>query len=410
MTAIEVKRLTAAGRHAVGGVPGLYLYIRGNSKSWILRVKVGEQRTDLSVGSYADLTLADARHKAAQLRNDIAKGVNPLAEREKAKEAARVAKVEAVTFRAAAAEYIKAHRPGWTNKKHAQQWENTLRDYAHPVIGDLPVGKVTVDHLLNILSPIWISKAQTAARVRNRIELILDAAKAKGQRKGENPARLRGNLALLLPKQSKATTVNHHPALPWQELPAFMARLAATDGAVMRALEFAILTACRVGEAVGAQWSEIDEEGKTWTIPASRMKARREHVVPLSDATQALLARLKQEARRPSPFIFPSSRIGADHVSEKAPHAALSRLGYEVGSVTVHGFRSTFRDWAAEATNHSREAIELALAHKVAMGAEAAYWRGAMLEKRAALMQDWADYATGKLRGDNVIPMARAKA
>lgn len=409
MTVVEVRRLTADGRHAVGGVPGLYLYIRGNSKAWILRVKVGERRKDLSIGSYADLTLADARQKAAQIRNDIAKGIDPLAERGKTKEAARVAKVEAVTFRAAAAEYIEAHRPGWKNKKHAQQWENTLRDYAHPVIGDLLVGKVTTDHLLRILSPIWISKAETAGRVRNRIELILDAAKAKGQREGENPARLRGHLALLLPKQNKAARVIHHPALAWRELPAFMATMNSAKGTGARALEFVILTACRVGEAVKAQWSEIDEDAKTWTIPAARMKASREHVIPLSDAALALLAKLRGEGRR-SRFVFTSKHIDADHVSEAAPHTALRRAGYESGSVTVHGFRSTFRDWAAETTSHSREAIELALAHKVAMGAEAAYWRGAMLEKRAALMQDWADYATGKLRGDNVIPMARAKA
>lgn len=409
MTALEVKRLATDGRHAVGGVPGLYLYIRGNSKTWILRVKVGEQRADLSIGSYADLPLADARQKAAQIRTDIAKGGNPLADRDKAKQAAKAAKVEAVTFKAAAAEYIEAHRPGWKNKKHAQQWENTLRDYAGPVIGELRVADVTTDHLLRILSPIWIAKAETAGRVRNRIELILDAAKAKGQRSGENPARLRGHLALLLPKQNKAAAVVHHPALPWPELPAFMAALNNAQGAGARVLEFVILTACRVGEAVNARWDEIDEHAKTWTIPAARMKANREHVIPLSDAALALLARLKAD-NRPSPFVYPSKHIDADHVSEAAPHTALRRLGYEPGRVTVHGFRSTFRDWAAETTNHSREAIELALAHKVAMGAEAAYWRGSMLEKRAALMQEWADYATGKQSGNNVIPMVRAKA
>ncbi len=298
-----------------------------------------------------------------------------------------VAKARAVTFKTVATDYIAAHRAGWKNIKHAQQWENTLATYAEPIIGHLPTYDVTTAHLLDILHPIWTEKPETASRVRNRIELVLDAAKARGLREGENPARWRGHLDKLLPKRSKVRAVKSHAAMPWADLPAFMVQLATVEASSARALELTILTACRTSEVLNAKWDEIDHETRTWTIPAERMKAGKAHRVPLADAALAVLDALPRER---SAFLFPGMKPGKP-LSNLAMTMTMRRMN--MGHLTVHGFRSTFRDWAAERTHYPREVCEMALAHKIAAGAEAAYWRGDIFEKRRALMIDWAQYA-----------------
>ncbi|MGE6992107.1 tyrosine-type recombinase/integrase [Pseudomonas sp. NPDC047961] len=294
-----------------------------------------------------------------------------------------------MTFKKVATDYIAAHRAGWKNVKHAQQWENTLATYAEPVIGHLPAAEVSTAHVLEILQPIWITKTETASRVRNRIELILDAAKARGLRDGENPARWRGHLDKLLPKRAKVRAVEHHTALPWPDLPAFMDGLAKHDALSYAAIRLTILTACRTSEVLGATWDEVDLESHTWTIPAARMKAGKDHRVPLSDAALKVLGSLPRIDG--SPYLFPGARQGRP-LSNLAMLMGLRRMGR--GNLTMHGFRSTFRDWAAERTQYPREVCEMALAHKIAEGAEAAYWRGDIFEKRRALMADWAKYAT----------------
>jgi len=387
---------------------GLYFQVsKTGGTSWIFRYKIAGKSRDMGLGPYPETGLADAREKAVEARRKTKAGIDPLAEREAERERQQVeqererqrieaeraalerAKVRAVTFRAVAADYIAAHRAGWKNAKHAQQWANTLATYADPVIGHLPTDEITTAHLLEILQPIWGEKTETASRVRNRVELILDAAKARGLRDGENPARWRGHLDKLLPKRSRVQARTHHAALPWAELPAFMDALAAHDDLTHHAMRLTILTACRTSEVLGATWSEIDRETRTWTIPAARMKAGKEHRVPLSGAALAVLDSLPRVAG--SPYLFPGARKGRP-LSNMAMLMGLRRMGR--GDLTMHGFRSTFRDWAAERTHYPREVCEMALAHVVAGGAEAAYWRGDVFDKRRALMADWAAYAT----------------
>ena len=287
LTAIEVKRITEPGRHPVGTVPGLMLMIRENGvKGWVLRAMVKGTRTDIGLGGYPGVTLADAVKRARELREDIAKGVDPRAEK-------KAAKAAVMTFKKAADEYVKLHRASWKNAKHAQQWENTLATYVHPTVGSLPVKDVDTPHVLEILKPHWTTKNETMVRVRNRIELVLAWAMASGHReRGLNPAAWRGHLDHALPKPSKVNNRQHHAAMPWQDVPEFMRKLAQVEGMSARCLEFTILTACRSGEARGATWEEIDLGGKAWNIPADRMKAGRPHRVPLADRVVKLLAAL----------------------------------------------------------------------------------------------------------------------
>lgn len=392
LNAKQVDNLSEPGTYDDGD--GLRLMVKmSGSKSWVFRYQFQGKRRDMGLGSFPAVSLKAARLIIAEHRRTMAVGIDPMAardaERERQQEEQRQQAAKRVTFESVTAEYIEAHRRAWKNAKHAQQWENTLATYAAPIIGQLSPAEITTGHVLEILQPIWAEKTETASRVRNRIELILDAAKAKGLRDGENPARWRGHLDKLLPKRSKVQARQHHAALPWSELPAFMVELAAHDDLTYQAMRLTILTACRTSEVLGATWTEIDLESRTWTIPAARMKASKDHRVPLSDAALAVLASLPRIEG--SPYLFPGARKGRP-LSNMAMLMGLRRMGR--GELTMHGFRSTFRDWAAESTHYPREVCEMALAHTVATGAEAAYWRGDVFEKRRALMADWAAYAT----------------
>ncbi len=385
-----------AGKHQDGD--GLSLVVRASgSRAWELRYQKDGKRHQLGLGGFPAVSLKDARLAAAAERAKLRAGIDPKTARDTEREAKRLESAQAVTFSAVAAAYIEAHRPSWKSAKHGQQWANTLQTYAYPIIGQLPPAEVTTAHVLEVLQPIWTAKPETASRVRNRMELVLDAAKARGLRDGENPARWRGHLDKLLPKKAKISSRQNFPALPWPELPAFMAEVRQHDALSFQAIRLTILTACRTSEVLAATWAEIDREARTWTIPASRMKAGREHRVPLSDAALQVLDNLPRLAG--NPYLFPGARPGRP-LCGVSMLAALERMGR--GDLTMHGFRSTFRDWAAERTNYPREVCEMALAHTVATGAEAAYWRGDIFEKRRALLADWAAFATST-PAENVI-------
>ena len=387
--ALEVKRLKAAGWHAVGGVAGLGLEVKPTgARSWTLRVMVGAKRREIGLGAFPEVGLADARDKARATRAEIRDGVDPVEKRREARSLRVAAQTAGMTFDQCAAAYIKAHREGWKNPKHAQQWENTLATYAGPVIGAMLVRHVETPHVLAVLEPIWREKTETASRLRGRLESILDWATVRSEREGLNPARWRGHLDKLLPAQSKVSKVEHHAALPWREIGPFMAHLRAADGMGARCLEFAILTAARSGEARGATWAEIDMQARTWTVPGTRMKAGKDHRVPLSPAALALLDKLPRIVG--NDLVFPAPRGGV--LSDMTLGAVLKRM--EV-PVTAHGFRSTFRDWAAESTAYPGDVVEMALAHAIGDKVEAAYRRGDLLEKRQRLMNDWAEYCEG---------------
>lgn len=383
---LAVAKITAPGLHFVGGVQGLALQVwASGGRSWVLRVPIGGKRREMGLGPYPEVTLAKAHSAAREAREKIRRGIDPIAERAKAQSALRAAAVAALTFDECAAAYVKAHEAGWRNVKHAQQWRNTLKQYASPVFGGLLVRDVAVPQVLQALEPIWTEKNETAVRLRGRIELVLDWATARGLREGSNPARWRGHLDKLLPRPSKVNGREHHPALAVGEVGAFMARLRVAEGMGARALEFTILTAARSGEARGATWAEIDLAAKVWTVPADRMKAGKEHRVPLSDAAVVLLKGMPTDDRKG--FVFPSPRGGA--LSDMTLSAVLRRM--EVPAVP-HGFRSTFRDWAAERTSYPREVAEMALAHTIGDKVEAAYRRGDLFEKRRLLMAEWATF------------------
>lgn len=397
LTAIEAKRITEPGRHPVGTVPGLMLMVRDNGvKGWVLRVSIRGKRADIGLGGYPGVTLADAVKRARDLRAGIPKGVDPRAEK-------KAAKAELMTFQRAADEYIKLHRASWKNAKHAQQWENTLAAYVHPTIGAVPVKDVDTPHILEILKPHWTTKNETMVRVRNRIELVLSWAMASGHRdRGLNPAAWRGHLDHALPKPSKVNNRQHHAAMPWQDVPEFMRKVAQVEGMSARCLEFTILTACRSGESRGAKWDEIDLNGKVWNIPAERMKAGRAHRVPLSDRVVKLLQALPRIEGET--LVFPGAK-------ENTPLSDMSLtmlLRRHATGVTAHGFRSSFRDWAAETTSYPGEVCEMALAHAVGDAVEAAYRRGDLFAKRAALMQDWAAYATKPQEAAGTVTPIRA--
>jgi integrase len=386
MGALAVSRLTGPGLHFVGGVSGLALQVLPKGgRTWILRAMMGGRRRDMGLGGFPDVTLADARAAARGAREQIRAGLDPIEELRAVASARRASKISQITFRQAVTAYIAAHEPGWRNIKHAQQWRNTLETYAHPVIGSVLIHDVDLTHVLAILEPIWKSKTETATRLRGRIEQVLDWATARGHRDGLNPARWRGHLDKLLARPSKIVRVEHHAALPVAEIGTFMGRLLALEGVGARALEFAILTASRSGEVRGATWSEIDLEGANWTIPAGRMKAGREHRVPLSPRATTLLRALPRIAG--TSLVFPAPRGGT--LSDMTLRAVLRRM--KVAAVP-HGFRSTFRDWASEHTNYPRDAAEMALAHAIGDKVEAAYRRGDLFDKRRRMMADWAAF------------------
>jgi integrase len=397
LTALKVQSLKETGLYGDGD--NLYLRVQPSAdsatpnKSWMVRWGKGGAFS-MGLGPLRDVSLQKARELCAEVRKQIRDGLDPRKEREKRKVEAQTA-ASMPTFRTAAETYIETHRPEWKNAKHASQWSNTLATYAYPVIGDLPCSEVKRDHVVSILGPIWNEKRETANRVRNRIQKILDWAKVRGYLEGENPANWEGGLKALFPSVNGNRVKKHHEAMPRRMLPRFFKALWRDKSDSAQALAFCILTAARTNEVINARWSEIDFESKTWIIPADRMKKKKEHRVPLSAHAMDLL--LTRHQKKANDLVFPS-RIARSHslVTPK-PISNMAMLNYLKGredlkSYTVHGFRSSFRDWAGETTDHPREVIEHALAHSLADRTEAAYQRGDYMKKRVVLMADWDSY------------------
>jgi len=388
LSPLEVRRLTRPGRWSVGGTDGLALQVTtSGARSWVLRIATGGRQREMGLGSFPTVPLAEARDKARQHRALVKQGVDPIASRRAASSAASAERQAQKTFAEVAAQYIAQHEKSWRNAKHHAQWAATLRTYAEPAIGSLLVRDIRAAHVFDVLEPIWTTKTETATRVRSRIELVLDYAAARGYREGLNPARWKGNLDAALPNAAKVAPVRHHAAVAVEEVAPFMKRLRLQGGVAARALEFAVLTAARSGEVRGATWSEVDLRAALWRIPAARMKSGREHRVPLSKPALMLLRSLPGD-RLPADHVFPGVR---GPLSDMSLTAVLRRM--EV-SATAHGFRSTFRDWVSEHTEHSGEVAEMALSHAIGDKVEAAYRRGDLLEKRVALMAEWATFLT----------------
>ncbi|MGK7864897.1 tyrosine-type recombinase/integrase [Falsiroseomonas sp. E2-1-a4] len=407
LTAAGVKA-SKPGIHVDGA--GLMLVVKpAGTATWMLRYTFAGRRRDMGLGPARGpdaVSLAAARDKAADIRRLIAAGADPLDHRAveaTARAAAAEAARKALTFSQTAERYLAAHEAGWKNTKHRAQWTMTLREYAGPHLGMLPVATVETSHVVAALRPLWLQKPETASRLRGRIEAVLDFATAHGWREGANPGRWRGHLDKLFPSRSKVRPVRHHAALPWEDLPAFMVALRARDGTAARALELCVLTASRSGEVLGAKWSELDLQGAVWTVPATRMKAGREHRVALSLAAIELLSDLwaTRSAEERDPLVFPGQRAGRP-LSEMAMAMLLRRMGQ--GAFTPHGFRSTFRDWCGETTSHAREVVEAALAHRLGDRVEQAYARGDLFAKRRKLMEDWAKYCRPEEKPDASPP------
>lgn len=383
LSAIQVRRLRKTGSHAVGGVPGLNLQITPTgSASWILRVRVGTKRRHIGLGGYPEVGLAEAREKAREAKEQLRQGMDPVAERKAAQEALKAAQLARVTFAEAAAKCHAAREKEFRNAKHRRDWISSLERYAFPVIGDMPVADIELPHVLKVLEPIWSERTETATRVRQRMESVLTWAAVSGYRSGENPARWEGNLKEVLPAPNKLKRGGRFKALPWQEVPAFMGHLRQREGMGALALQFVILTAARSGEVRGATWDEIDLSERLWTVPADRIKAGKTHRVPLSDDAVALLKAVPR--MEGTPYVFPAPRGGA--LSDMSLSAVLRRM--EVAS-TVHGFRSSFKDWARSRTAYPDEVSELALAHVSTDATRAAYARDELLPQRRRLMADW---------------------
>ncbi len=385
LTDREVKsKAKKPGMHRVA--PGLYLRVTDSNRAyWMLRYTSAGKTREMSLGGYESLTLLEAVNKASSKRLALKKeGVDPLAAKRLEKQ-----REKGTTFKDVATELIEAKRPAWKNTKHAAQWSSTLETYAYPTLGDLDVATIDTEHVLQVLRPIWTAKHETATRLRQRMEAVMDAATARKLRDGANPARWKGHLSMLLSAIPKAMRVSHHAAMAWADLPAFMSELREKDSISARALEFTILTACRTGEVTGAKWAEFDLNNGLWIIPGTRMKAKREHRVALSTRAVELLRKLPRIDG--NDHVFPGARTGR-------PLSNMGMLEMLRGlrpGLTVHGFRSTFRDWVSDATNFSPELAEMALAHAIQNQVEAAYRRGDLLERRRALMEAWADFANG---------------
>ena len=387
------------GRHADGG--GLHLLVKeSGARSWVYRFMLRGKARDIGLGAASGpeaISLANARDKAGALRLKVKGGIDPLAERDReaaeALAAVQAAQIAGIKFKDVAEAHIAANEDGWRNAKHRQQWRNTLATYVYPEIGELPVAQVSTAHVLKILEPIWKEKPETASRVRGRIETVLDAAKARGYREGENPARWRGHVAQILPARTRLSR-GHHKALSYGDVPAFLASLRDREAMAALALEFAILTAARTGEVLGAAWGEVDLAKAVWTIPAARMKAGKEHRVPLSPRAVEILETSKQLG---GDWLFAGKAEAPGEMRPKLSGMAMNMLLRRMKvDATVHGFRSAFRDWAAESTSYAHEVAEMALAHSIENKAEAAYRRGDLFEKRRRLMADWAAYCSGE--------------
>ena len=399
LSALAVQRLTAPGMHAVGGVAGLYLCVSpSGSRSWIARVNVDGKRREMGLGSFPDVSLSIAREKARAARSDTTMGIDPVAHRKEARSARQALKATQKTFADCAKAYIEAHSDSWRNAKHRAQWPSTFETYVYPTMGTVMVGEVTQAHVMAVLLPIWKTKTQTATRLRGRIEQVLAWATAAGFRQGENCARWTGLLDQLLPAPGKVSEPRHHPAVRVDDMPAFIKALRQHDGLSPKALEFAVLTAARSGEVRGANWAEIDLEAAVWTVPPERMKAGKEHRVPLSAAAIKLLEAMPRIEG--TELVFPAPRGG--QLSDMALTALTRRMNFrdDAGRVCVpHGFRSSFRDWVFERTDYPRDLAEAALAHALENKVEAAYRRGDALERRRAMMQAWANYCEGVANG-----------
>jgi integrase len=392
------NRLTAAWVMRTS-TPGLFsdghnLYLRigpTGAKSWVFRYRVRGRLRDMGIGPLHTISLADARARALTLRKARLDGVaDPIDERRGRQRQAAVDTARTVTFRECAERFIQAQQSGWRNVKHAKQWPSSLETYVYPTLGNLPVAAIDTALVMQVLEPVWNAKTETASRVRGRVEAVLDWATARGYRQGENPARWRGHLENLLPKKSRVRAVVHHAAMPYGEIPAFIAELQKQSGIAARAVEFAVLTAARSGEARGARWDEFDLANRLWVIPGARMKAGREHKVPLGKRALAILDDVGA-IRQENGLVFPSRTGGP--VTDIAMTAVLKKLGRE--DVVLHGFRSTFSDWVAEQTAAPSEVRKMALAHMVGDRVEAAYRRGDLFEKRRVLMEEWGRFCGG---------------
>jgi len=382
----SVRAANKPGAYADGA--GLYLRVsKWGTKSWGFRFSLDGKPRWMGLGSVNNVSLARARDKAHHCRTLLSEGIDPIDHRRAEKSRRRLEAARTTTFRELAEDYIARNKSGWSNEKHAAQWSSTLETYAHPVLGKLAVGEIETALVMRVLEPIWTSKPETAMRVRQRIEAILDAARVMGYREGENPARWRGHLDKLLPRREKVRRVKHHAAMPYPALPEFMQRLKGESSISASALRFLILTAARTTEVLLATWDEMDLEAGVWVIPADRMKARKEHRVPLSADAQDIIRAMRDLGR--NGYVFLGSRKGAP-LSNMTMLQFVRRM--EPGSVTVHGFRSSFRDWAAERSSYPAEVAKMALAHAVGDKVEAAYRRGDLFEKRKRMMDDWARF------------------
>jgi integrase len=403
LNALRVEKQRKPGLYPDGN--GVYLQVTLGAngsphKSWLFRFRMqGRRERKMGLGAFPAVSLQEARDKASSARKLCQDGVDPVESRKAERAKAKLADARSMTFNQCAKAYITAHRAGWRNIKHAAQWTTTLETYASPIFGTLPADAIDTTLVLKVLEPIWSTKPETASRVRGRVEAVLNWAKARGFRNGENPAHWRGHLDLLLPARAKVRRVRHHAALDYHEIGTFMAALRERKTLAARTLEFAILTAGRTSEVTHARWDEIDLQAKVWTVPGARMKAGREHRVPLSDPAVGILKRM-QEVRH-NDHIFPGERRAA--LSSMAMLKTLERLGRP--DLTVHGFRSSFRTWAAECTPYPREIAESALAHVVGDATEQAYQRGDMFEKRRKLMDAWAGYCSKPARTGAVIDL-----
>jgi integrase len=402
LSTLKLRSLVRPGLHNDGN--GLYLQIKGTGKSWLFRYKLHNRTRDMGLGAIAGVPLAEARELATAARRLVRQGKDPIDTRRA--DRATVAAQGLHTFREVAAAYVAAHAPGWRNAKHAAQWTSTLESYAYPVMGNLPVAVIGLAEVTRMLQPIWTTKPETASRVRGRVEHVLAYAAVNGWREPANPALWKGNLDKVLPARAKLARVQHHPAVPWQQIGVCTAALSRSEGVAAAALRFIVLTAARSGEARGATWAEVDLQAGTWVVPGTRMKAGNDHKVPLSTPALAILAEMSPHKQSDDSLIFPGGREGKP-LSDVALAKALSVAGF--ADYTTHGMRSTFRDWAAERTNFPREIAEAALAHTLRDKTEAAYRRSDLFEKRRALMKAWAEHCTRAATTGEVSPLRQAR-
>ena len=413
LSARQVDTETRTGYHADGPHTGLYLQVTSSreqfTRSWIFRYTSPTtlKRRELGLGSTRTRKLADARALSAELRLTILNGADPKDERDKERATAITQRANQTTFDEAVVQCMAAKSLEWKNIKHGQQWKNTLATYASPLLGKMPVDQITTELVHRVLQPIWIKKTETATRVRQRIEVVLDWCKARGYCKGDNPARLKGALGELLPKSQKIKKVEHHPAIPYRQINQFTTELRKQGGTAPLALEFMLLTAARTGEVVAAKWDEVDFDSLVWTVPAERMKSSKEHRVPLSKRAVEILQTMM--ASKQNEYIFPGHSVAKNsHMSTGTCRIVMKRME-NFSQYTPHGLRSTFRDWAAETTNFANETLELALAHTIPNKAEAAYRRQDQLEKRAKLMQHWQNFIEMPSKLGSVLQLRKAE-